>query len=145
MLKNNLNSLEDFVSNVHKLGYILIDLGGEKVPCIVVDSVEFENIMKVSQGKPNSIDTNLNIFDDGFHVFVNVNIKFMNHTLEYDFLLYANETLDFFKSLSLAGMIGIAPKDSSGANVFFIQLPRKDQAIKAFELITSKLSDSKRN
>jgi hypothetical protein len=65
----------------------------------------------------------------------------MNSSLEYDFLLYANESLDFFRLLSRAGVIGIAPSDSSGANVFFIQLPRKDQAIKAFDLIVSKLPE----
>jgi hypothetical protein len=120
---------------------MIIDFADEKVPCLLVDSIEFENILKVSQGKTNLIDTNLNIFDDGFHVFVNLNIKFMNSSLEYDFLLYANESLDFFRLLSRAGVIGIAPSDSSGANVFFIQLPRKDQAIKAFDLIVSKLPE----
>jgi hypothetical protein len=120
---------------------MIIDFADEKVPCLLVDLIEFENIMKVSQGKTNLIDTNLNIFDDGFHVFVNLNIKFMNSSLEYDFLLYANGSLDFFRLLSLAGVIGIAPSDSSGANVFFIQLPRKDQAIKAFDLIVSKLPE----
>jgi len=132
------------VSNVHKLGYMLIDFAGEKVPCLLVDTAEFKNIMKISHGKPNSIDTNLNIFDDGFHVFVNLNFKFIKSNLEYDFLLYANETLDFFRFLSYAGMIGIAPADSSGANVFFIQLPKKNQAIKAYEIIVSKLPDSKK-
>jgi hypothetical protein len=120
---------------------MIIDFADEKVPCLLADSLEFEKIMKVSQGKTNLIDTNLNIFDDGFRVFVNLNIKFMNSSLEYDFLLYANESLDFFRLLSRAGVIGIAPSDSSGANAFFIQLPRKDQAIKAFDLIVSKLPE----
>lgn len=144
-MKKNLNSLEDFVSNVHKLGYMLVNFAGERVPCLLMDPNEFENMMKVSQGRPNSIDTNLNIFDDGVHVFVNLNIKFMNRNLDYDFLLYANETLDFFKSLSVAGMIGISPSGSTESNVFFIQLPRKDQAIHAYNLIVSKLSESNKS
>lgn len=139
MLKNNLNSLEDFISNVHKLGYQLVELGGDKVPCVLVDPIEFEKIMNVVHEKPSTIDTNLNIFDDGYHVFVNINIKIINTIIEFDFLLYANETLEFFKALSLSGMIGLFPHGSSGTNVFFVQLPRKDQAIKAYDMILSKV------
>lgn len=142
-MKKNLNTFEDFVSNVHKLGYSLVDLNGAKVPCIQVDSTEFSAIMSISNGKHNIIDTNLNIFDDGIHVFVNLNIKFINTPLEFDYLLYANETIDFFKFLSLSGMVGIVPHHATGSNVFFVQLPRKDQAIKAYELIVSKLKDPK--
>ena len=142
-MKNNLNNLQDFVSNVHKLGYSLVDLNGAKVPCILVTWNEFSAIVGVSNGKHSIIDTNLNIFDDGIHVFVNININFINTPLEFDYLLYANETIDFFKFLSLSGMVGIVPHQASGSNVFFVQFPRKDQATKAYELIVSKLKDSR--
>jgi hypothetical protein len=134
-----LNSLEDFLANVHKLGFSVIDYSGIKVPCLLIENVQFENIMSKSYGKPNLIDTNLNIYDDGHHIFVNLNVNFINASLEFDFLLYANESIDFFKFLSMAGMLGIAPNEPQSTNIFFVQLPKKDQAERAFELIRSKL------
>jgi hypothetical protein len=139
-LNRNLNSLEDFQASVHKLGFSVIDYNGTNVPCLLVEDVQFENIMSKSYGKSNLIDTNLNIYDDGHHVFVNLNINFLNDDLEFDFLLDANETIDFFRFLSSAGMLGIAPQISrNSSNIFFVQLPKKDKAEKAFELIKSKL------
>lgn len=138
-MKKNLNSLEDFLANVHKLGFSVIDYSGIKVPCLLIENVQFENIMSKSYGKPNLIDTNLNIYDDGHHIFVNLNVNFINASLEFDFLLYANESIDFFKFLSMAGMLGIAPNEPQSTNIFFVQLPKKDQAERAFELIRSKL------
>ena len=99
----------------------------------------FESIMRESFGKPNLIDTNLNIYDDGHHVFVNLNINFLKTNLAFDFLLYANDTIDFFEALAASGMLGIAPHESSTNNVFFVQLPRKDNAESALDLIRSKL------
>ncbi len=140
-LNRNLNSLEDFQASVHKLGFSVIEYNGTHVPCLLVEDVQFENIMSKSYGKSNLIDTNLNIYDDGHHVFVNLNIKFLNDDLEFDFLFYANETIDFFRFLSSAGMLGIAPqKLRNSNNIFFVQLPKKDKAEKAFELIKSKLN-----
>ena len=140
-LNRNLYSLEDFQAGVHKLGFSVIDCNGIEVPCLLVEDFQFENIMSKSYGKSNVIDTNLNIYDDGHHVFVNLNVNFLNNDLEFDFLLYANETIDFFRFLSAAGMLGIAPQKSrNGNNIFFVQLPKKDKAEKAFELIKSKLN-----
>lgn len=138
MIKD-LNTLEDFIKNVHKLGYSLIDYRGVKVPCLYVDNSEFDKLMNRAYGKHSLIDTNLNIYDDGRHVFVNLNIKFLGSDFDMDFLMYANETVDFFEYLSLAGMLGIAPHQSDGTNIFFVQLPKKDQAEKAYQLIRSKL------
>ncbi len=140
-LNRNLNSLEDFQASVHKLGFSVIEYNGTHVPCLLVEDVQFENIMRKSYGKSNLIDTNLNIYDDGHHVFVDLNVKFLSDDLEFDFLFYANETIDFFRFLSSAGMLGIAPqKLRNSNNIFFVQLPKKDKAEKAFELIKSKLN-----
>jgi hypothetical protein len=138
-LKKDLHTLEEFMANVHKLGYYLIEFSGVKVPCLLVDSSLFDTLMKTSYGKPSLIDTNLNIFDDGSHVFVNLNVNFLKTNLDFDFLLYANETIDFFESLAAAGMLGFAPHQTSTNNVFFVQLPQKDAAENALRLIRSKL------
>ena len=124
---------------MHKLGYNLIDYMDNRVPCLWVEPNQFESIMRESYGKPNLIDTNLNIYDDGHHVFVNLNINFLNTNLVFEFLLYANDSIDFFESLAASGILGIAPHQSANNNVFFVQLPKKQNAENALELIRSKL------
>ncbi len=138
-MKRNLTNLGEFTSNLHKLGYSIVDYNDLKVPCLYVENNLFDDILNNSYNKKTSIDTNLNIYDDGYHIFVDINLRFLNMDLEENFLLYANETLDFFYNLSNAGMLGLAPANSSKPNVFFIQLPKKDRAEKAFEMIQKKL------
>jgi hypothetical protein len=138
-LPRELHTLEDFLTNVHKMGYNLIEYNNNRVPCLLVEPKVFESIMRESYGKPNLIDTNLNIYDDGHHVFVNLNVNFLKTNLEFDFLLYANDTIDFFESLAASGMLGIAPYKTSTNNIFFVQLPRRENAENALDLIRSKL------
>lgn len=138
-MTRNYNTLKEFVDNIHKLGYSLVYNNNIKVPCLYVDNPDYEKILKISYGKPNLIDTNLNIYDDGKHVFVDISIRFVDNDLEMAFLLYANETLGFFENLSKSGMLGIAPHESTTGNVFYIQLPNRDRTEKAFKMIKSKI------
>ncbi len=144
-MKSNLNTLDDFVNNLHKLGYAIIDYHDTKIPCLYVEDQFFEQILKISYGNKMTIDTNLNIYDDGHHVFVEISFNFLNSPLEENYLLYAQENLDFFYNLANAGILGLSSSDRSKSNVFFIQLPKKDRAEKAFELITKKLKGSVNN
>jgi hypothetical protein len=144
-LKRNLNTLDDFVKSLHKLGYAIIDYHDTKIPCLYVEDSFFEQILKISYGNKMSIDTNLNIYDDGHHIFVEISFNFLNSHLNGNYLLYANENLDFFYNLANAGMLGLSSNDQSKSNVFFIQLPKKDRAEKAFEMITTKLKNSENN
>jgi hypothetical protein len=138
-------TLEDFIKNVHKFGYTFVDYNSIRVPIIYIDNVFFEQILNFSYNKRLSIDTNLNIYDDGYHVFVDITLKFLNTNKEETFLLYANESLEFFYSLATAGIFGLSSKDNQSSNVFFIQLPKKDKAEKAYDLIKDKLKESKDN
>ena len=47
-----------------------------------------------------------------------------------------------FIALPIAGMLGLSSTNNSKSNVFFIQLPKKDRAEKAFEMIRKKLKKS---
>ena len=141
-MKRNLNNLNEFKDNLHKFGYSLVDYNGIKIPCLYVEEGLFEKIMKISFNNKTSVDTNLNIYNDGFHVFVDINLRFFNTELDENFLLYANETLDFFYNLSNGGILGLAPVNTSSSNVFFIQLPKKDRAEKAFEMIQKTLKQT---
>ncbi len=141
----NLCNLNEFINNLHKLGYSIVDYNDIKVPCLYIEDYLFDNIVNKSYNKKTSIDTTLNIYDDGSHIFVDINLNFFDMGLEENFLLYANETLDFFYNLSNAGMFGLAPASKSKSNVFFIQLPKKERAEKAFEMIQKKLKKNKSN
>jgi hypothetical protein len=138
-LRKKLDSLNDFIENVHKLGYTLVNYNNLTIPCLFVEKPFFDNVLDVSYAKKTSVDVNLNIYDDGKKVFVDISLKFLKSSLENDFLLFANETMNFFKSLSESGMLGLLPQNQTQENVFFIQLPRKETAEKALRIIEEKL------
>ena len=52
-------------------------------------------------GKPLSVDTNLNILQDGLgHVFVEMLLTFSHGGINEKILVNANENLEFFESLA---------------------------------------------
>jgi hypothetical protein len=129
--------LEKFLLERHK-DVTLFDFEGKKVPCIIVDEKKFDNIMKTIAGKPVSVETNLNILQDGLgHVFVRVTLQFSQGDIEEKFLIYANETVDFFEALAETAMLSLSSPNSSygNANVFMIQLPKPERAQNALDII----------
>jgi hypothetical protein len=137
-------SLEDFISNLHKCGAALTDFRGAKIPTIYIDPRRYDEIMKRIYRQKVAVDTLLNIFHDGRHVFVDVQMKFLNTDLQENYLLYANNMIEFFESLSETGLISLAPDPSSisnSSNVFIIQLPKKEQAEKALQIIRKNASN----
>jgi hypothetical protein len=129
--------LEKFLSERYK-DVTLFDFEGKKVSCIVVDEKKFDNIMKTIAGKPVSIETNLNILQDGLgHVFVKVTLQFSQGDIEEKFLIYANENMDFFEALAETTMLVLSSPNSQygSSNVFVIQLPKPERAQNALEII----------
>jgi hypothetical protein len=119
----------------------LIDYNEMKVPCVIVKRDRFEEIMKAFYGRPQRVNANLNILhDDQKHVFVEILLNFANLT-PMKVLLYANETLEFFEHMAASGMIALVPEhvEESSANIFMVQLPRRDSIERALELIRSYL------
>ncbi|MFZ0896471.1 MAG: hypothetical protein WAZ77_18375 [Candidatus Nitrosopolaris sp.] len=137
-------SLEDFISNLHKCGAALTDFKGAKIPTIYIDARRYDEIMKRIYNQKEAVDTLLNIFHDGRHVFVDVQMKFLNTDLQENYLLYANNMIEFFESLSETGLISLAPDPSfisNSSNVFIIQLPKKELAEKALQIIRKNASN----
>jgi hypothetical protein len=137
-------SLEEFISNLHKCGAAFTDFRGAKIPTIYIDPRRYDEIMKRIYRQKVAVDTLLNIFHDGRHVFVDVQMKFLNTDLQENYLLYANNMIEFFESLSETGLISLAPDPSSisnSSNVFIIQLPKKEQAEKALQIIRKNASN----
>lgn len=129
---------EKLLSQRHK-EITLFDFDGtKKVPCIILNERRFDDIMKSITGKPVSVDTNLNILQDGLgHVFVNITMNFSQGGIKEQVLIYANESLEFFEALSDASMLALSsPHSEYGkSNVFMIQLPRAERILNALEII----------
>ncbi|MGA7691586.1 MAG: hypothetical protein WCA61_04685 [Nitrososphaeraceae archaeon] len=137
--KRKFQTLKDFIKNLHKEGTGQLNYDGNNVPCIYVDSKRYENIISSTYGKKLAVDTLLNIFHDGTHVFVDIQMKFLDSNREEYFLVFANEMLEFFEALSKTGLIAIVPQMEyyGNQNIFVIQIPRIESAEKAFEIIKS--------
>ena len=119
-------------------GITLFDFDGKKVPCIILDEKRFDGMMKSIAGKPFSVETNLNILQDGMgHVFVNMTLNFSQGDIEEKVLLYANESLEFFEALANTSMLALSSPHSQygSSNVFMIQLPRAERTSNALEMI----------
>ncbi len=145
--KRRFETLEDFLKNLHREGVTLIDFNGQKTPCILLNPNRFEEIMRSVYGKKLAVDTLLNVFHDGQDVFVDVKLNFLNTGIEENYLLYANDMLEFFESLTITGMIGIASNGSysqNTSNIFMIQLPKKEAAENALRIIKANAKNTRR-
>ncbi|MDE1826542.1 MAG: hypothetical protein KGH83_02990 [Thaumarchaeota archaeon] len=128
--------LEELLAQRHK-DVTLFDFEGKKVPCIIMGEKRFDDIMKAIVGKPVSVETNLNILQDGLgHVFVKMTLHF-SQEIEEKVLLYANESFDFFEALTETSMLALSsPHSEYGrSNVFMIQLPKPEKTADALEII----------
>ncbi|MGH9993094.1 MAG: hypothetical protein ACREBU_19260 [Nitrososphaera sp.] len=138
MPKRSFSTLEEFKAHLHQEGATLIEFSGRKVPCILISQKDYEDMLQKIFGKKVRADTMLDIFYDGKDVFVDIQIKFLDASFDQNYLLYANDMLEFFEALSESGLVAISPSSQSytnSQNIFMIQLPKKDAAERALEII----------
>lgn len=131
------DEFERLLARSHK-DVTLFDYNGTKVPCIILEEKKFENIMNTIAGKPVSVETNLNILQDGLgHVFVDISLNFSQGDIVEKLLLYANDFFEFFESLAESSLLALSsPRSVYGeSNVFMIQLPKPERAANALEII----------
>ena len=136
--------LDNLLSKSHK-DISIQDFDGKQISCIQFSQERFDKIIDCVAGKPLSVNTDLNILQDGLgHVFVEIFLKFSLGGLDEKILVNANEHLDFFQLLSQNGILSIASKDNPG-KVFMIQLPKPEKVLDALNIIIqglSKISDN---
>ncbi len=138
MPKRNFSTLEEFKAHIHKEGISLLDFSGTKVPCILMSPKKYEQLLHNVYDRNVRADTLLDIFYDGKDVFVDVQVKLHETEFEQNFLLYANDMVEFFEALAESGMISLSPDSQnqlSSQNLFMIQLPKRDAAERALEII----------
>jgi hypothetical protein len=134
--------MEKLLARVYK-EIDIFDFNGKNVPRIILDDRKFDDIMSKIQGKPVSVNTNLNILQDGLgHVFVEITLDFSYGEIHEEFLIYANESLEFFESLANTTMLALSPPNYSEVNqdkIFMVQLPKPEKAIEAIDIIKNGL------
>jgi hypothetical protein len=143
MPKRNFSTLEEFKAHIHREGASLLDFSGTKVPCILMSPKKYEQVLHNVYDRKVRADTLLDIFYDGQNVFVDIQVKLLETEFEQNFLLYANDLVEFFEALAESGMISLAPDSqeyySNSQNLFVIQLPKKDAAEHALEIIKANM------
>ena len=126
------------LERVHK-DIDLFDFNGKNVPRIILNDRRFDEIMSKIHGKPVSVNTDLNILQDGLgHVFVEIILNFSHGEIHEEFLIYANDSLEFFKSLANTTMFALSPPHYSEVNqdkIFMVQLPKPEKAFQALDMI----------
>ena len=133
--------LKKLLNQVHE-GITTFDFDGKLVPCIIFEEKKYDEILSKVAGKALSINTDLNILQDGLgHVFVEVVLIFSQGEIEEKILVNANIDILFFESLAKTSMLALSsPKSSYGKdNVFMIQLPKPEKAEDALEIIKNGL------
>ena len=138
------DELEKLLSKTHN-DISIQDFDGKQIPCIEFTQERFDNIISCISGKPLSVDTNLNILQDGLgHVFVEIILTFSIGGLSEKVLVDASKNLDFFYVLSQNGILSIASKNTP-EKVFMIQLPKPEKVQDALRIINDGLSKSTNN
>ena len=135
--------MEQLLERVYK-DIDIFDFNGQDVPRIILTDRKFDDIMSRIQGKPVSVNTNLNILQDGLgHVFVEILLDFSYGEIHEEFLIYANESIEFFESLAKTTMFALSPPNYSEVNqdkIFMVQLPKPGKALEAIDIINNGLS-----
>ena len=134
------NELNELLKNSHK-DLSVEDFEGKKVPCIGFEGQKFDDMLSKVAGKPLSVDTNLNILQDGLgHVFVEMVLTFSHGGINEKILVNANEHLEFFESLAKNTMLAIASVNHP-EKIFMIQLPKPEKTYEALEIIKNGLAN----
>ncbi len=135
------NELNELLKNSHK-DLSVEDFEGKNVSCIGFEGQKFDDMLNKVAGKPLSVDTNLNILQDGLgHVFVEMLLTFSEGGINEKILINANENLEFFESLAKNTMLAIASTDHP-EKIFMIQLPKPEKTNEALEIIKNGLSNT---
>ncbi len=135
------NELNELLKNSHK-DLSVEDFEGKNVPCIGFEGKKFDDMLNKVAGKPLSVDTNLNILQDGLgHVFVEMSLTFSEGGINEKILINANKNLEFFDSLAKNTMLAIASVDHP-EKIFMIQLPKPEKTNEALEIIKNGLENT---
>ena len=135
------NELDELLNKSHR-DLSVEDFEGKKVPCIGFEGRKFDDMLNKVAGKPLSVDTNLNILQDGLgHVFVEMLLTFSHGGINEKILVNANENFEFFDALAKSTMLAIASV-THPEKIFMIQLPKPEKTHEALVIIKNGLENN---
>ena len=138
------NELDELLKKCHN-DLSIEDFEDKKVPCIGFEGRKFDDMLNKVAGKPLSVDTNLNILQDGLgHVFVEMLLTFSHGEINEKILVDASKNLEFFESLAKSTMLAIASVNHP-EKIFMIQLPKPEKTREALEIIKTGLANKLSN
>jgi len=135
------DELQKMLASVHD-GITTFDFEGKITPCIIIEEEKYGLIRAKIEGQPFSVNTDLNILQDGLgNVFVEIILTFSVGNVSEKFLINAKTNLKFFEVLANTSMLVLnSPESRYGQdNVIAIQLPRPEKAHDALEIIKTGL------
>ena len=135
------DELQQMLDDVHD-GITTFDFEGKETPCIIIEDKKYGLIRAKIEGQPFSVNTDLNILQDGLgNVFVEIILTFSIGNISEKFLINAKTDLHFFEVLATTSMLVVnSPESTYGKdNVIAIQLPRPEKAHDALEIIKNAL------
>ena len=135
------DELQKMLDSVHD-GITTFNFEGKETPCIVIEEKKYGLIRAKIEGQPFSVNTDLNILQDGLgNVFVEIILTFSVGNVSEKFLINAKTDLEFFEVLANTSMLVLnSPESPYGQdNVIAIQLPRPEKAHDALEIIKTGL------
>ncbi|MBT6397008.1 MAG: hypothetical protein HOK05_01100 [Nitrosopumilus sp.] len=135
------DELQQMLDDVHD-GITTFDFEGKETPCIIIEDKKYGLIRAKIEGQPFSVNTDLNILQDGLgNVFVEIILTFSIGNISEKFLINAKTDLHFFEVLATTSMLVVnSPESTYGKdNVIAIQLPRPEKAHDALEIIKNGL------
>jgi hypothetical protein len=135
------DELQKMLDSVHN-GITTFDFEGKDTPCIIIEEEKYGLIRAKIEGQPFSVNTDLNILQDGLgNVFVEIILTFSVGNVSEKFLINAKTNLKFFEVLANTSMLVLnSPESRYGQdNVIAIQLPRPEKAHDALEIIKTGL------
>ena len=132
------NDLDELLNKSHMDVYVE-NFEGKNIPCIGFEGKKFDDILNKIAGKPLSVDTNLNILQDGLgHVFVELLLTFSNVGINEKILVNANENIEFFELLAKNTILAISSVNHP-EKILMIQLPKPERTMDALEIIKTGL------
>ena len=135
------DELQKMLDSIHD-GITTFDFEGKETPCIIIEEKKYGLIRAKIEGQPFSVNTDLNILQDGLgNVFVEIILTFSVGNVSEKFLINAKTDLNFFEVLANTSMLVLnSPESPYGQdNVIAIQLPLPEKAHDALEIIKTGL------
>lgn len=130
-------SMAQLRSEVHR-GFSYTEVGGRRVPCILVDRPAYDLISGAARGGLVRVGADADVIDDGMgHVFVELELN-MPGRGQKKFLADASASIGFFELFAESTMLFVAPGE--GQSALGLQFADRDGPAELLEKVKGALA-----